>query len=118
MINYVQPGANVTIVAPYALTSGQAAQVGAALFGVAVTAIGSGSTGTICTAGVFRDITKNTGASENYVAGTRVFWDNTNRRLTTVSTGNLAVGVSLETVATGAAVSGEFLVRPSTPAAT
>lgn len=118
MQNFVQPGTNLTVVAPYAVTAGAGVQVGAAIFGVALNTLASGATGVITTAGVFTSLVKNTGAGESYVPGSRLFWDNTNKRLTTVSTGNLAVGASLDTIGTGAALSGEVLVRPSTPAGT
>ena len=91
MKNFVQCGDIVTVTAPYALTSGQGCQVGTALFGVATNDAANGATtAELKTTGVF-DITAlgtDTGA-----AGARMYWDNTNKRLTTTSTSNLFVGV-------------------------
>ena len=98
MKNYVQDGDNVTVTAPYALTSGQGCQVGAALFGVAANDAANGASAELKTTGVF-DITAlgtDTGA-----AGARMYWDNTNKRLTTTSTSNLFVGVLTAAKANG-----------------
>ena len=100
MKNYVQPGGAIDVTAPYAVNAGGGMLIGSGLFGIAVDTMASGATGPIWTDGVF-DITKNTGAGESYVAGQRVFWDNTNKRLTSTSTGNLNVGVTVATAATG-----------------
>jgi predicted RecA/RadA family phage recombinase len=92
MRNYVQEGATVTAAAPYALTAGQAALVGAALFGVASNDAGNGATVELLTEGVF-DITALT--TDTCSVGAVLYWDNSNRRLTTTATGNLYVGVAL-----------------------
>ena len=100
MKNFVQSGVNVTLTAPYALTSGQGALVGS-LFGVASTDLANGASGEFVTQGVF-DLTKATG--EAWTVGAKVYWDNGNRRVTTTASGNTLIGVALAVAASGATV--------------
>lgn len=93
MKNFVQQGAAITVVMPYAANAGAGVQVGAALFGVAAETYGSGDTGVIATEGVF-DIAK-VGA-QAWTAGDRVYWDNTAKNLTKTATSNLQVGVAIQ----------------------
>ncbi len=117
MNNYVQPGKVLSgLTAPYDRTVGQGVQVGAALFGVAVDTVTSGDTDMqIDTEGVY-DITKGTAFAP--AAGARLYWDNTNKQITTTSSGNLEVGVAIQ-----AATSAETTARvklgaiPATPTA-
>ena len=102
MKNFIQPGDSLTLVAPYAVTSGQGVLVGA-LFGIAAYDAASSATVEIQTEGVF-DITKE--PSLAITAGGRVYWDNTNRRITTTATGNYQVGI-----ATLAALAADATVR-------
>ena len=88
MKNYVQPGDVITVVAPYAVTSGQGVLVGS-LFGVATCDAANGTNVDIMPEGVF-DITALT--TDTGTAGTKMYWDNTNKRLTTTSTSNTLVG--------------------------
>ena len=90
MKNFIQPGDSLTVSAPYAVTSGQGVLVGA-LFGIAAYDAASSTTVEIQTEGVF-DITKE--PSLAITAGARVYWDNTNRRITTTATGNYQVGIA------------------------
>jgi predicted RecA/RadA family phage recombinase len=90
MKNFIQPGDSLTVTAPYAVTSGQGVLVGA-LFGIAAYDAASSTTVEIQTEGVF-DITKE--PSLAITAGARVYWDNTNRRITTTATGNYQVGIA------------------------
>jgi predicted RecA/RadA family phage recombinase len=96
MVNYVQDGDTILLTAPYTVTSGQAAKVGK-FFGVACDDITSGSTGQFKTDGVFA-ITKTTGA---IAQGDPVFWDNTNKYLTTTANSNTEVGVCLVAALSG-----------------
>ncbi|KAF0124703.1 MAG: hypothetical protein FD152_2940 [Xanthobacteraceae bacterium] len=75
MKNYVQPGNTITLTAPYAVASGDAL------------------------VGVF-DITKV--GSQAWTVGAKVYWDDTNKRCTTVATDNTLIGVAVEAVASGA----------------
>mgnify|MGYP006283970171 CR=1 FL=1 len=98
MKNYVQPGNTITLTAPYAVTSGDGLLVGA-IFGVAAGDADSGATVETALVGVF-DITKI--GSQAWTVGAKVYWDDTNKRCTTVATDNTLVGVAVEAVAGGA----------------
>jgi predicted RecA/RadA family phage recombinase len=104
MRNYVQPGNSLALAVPYAggILSGQGVLVGA-LFGVAAVDAAQNAIIEAATQGVF-DITKEPALA--ITAGARVFWDNTNRRLTTTATGNFQVGL-----ATVAALAADTTVR-------
>lgn len=102
MKNFIQPGDSLTLVAPYAVTSGQGVLVGA-IFGVAAYDAALNAVIECQTEGVF-DITKEPALA--ITAGARLFWDNTNRRITTTATGNFHVGI-----ATQAALAADATVR-------
>ncbi|UXQ89123.1 DUF2190 family protein [Synechococcus phage MinM1] len=86
--NYVGPGDKIRVTAPYALTSGQGALV-QAVFGVAQNDALISAEVVLDTTGVY-DLTKE--PSLVIAQGVRVFWDNTNRRITTTATSNFHVG--------------------------
>jgi predicted RecA/RadA family phage recombinase len=88
MQNKVQKGRVITVAAPYAVTGGQGVLVGA-LFGVAAGDAANGQPVEIDREGVFdiTAVTADTGAQ-----GAKMYWDNTNRRLTTTATNNTLVG--------------------------
>lgn len=90
MKNFIQPGGTLTLTAPYAVTSGQGALVGA-IFGVAVKDTANAVAGEFVTEGVF-SLTKATGAA--WTVGALLYWDNTNRNVTTTSSGNTKIGVA------------------------
>lgn len=98
MKNYVQAGDVVTVPAPYALTSGQGAKTGQ-LFGVATGEAAIGADVALKTSGVF-DLTKI--GSQAWTVGALVYWDDTNKRSTTVATANLLIGVAVTAIAGGA----------------
>lgn len=98
MKNYVQPGNTITLTAPYAVTSGNGLLVGS-IFGVASGDAASGETIETVLVGVF-DITKV--GSQAWTVGAKIYWDDTNKRTTTVSTDNALIGVAIEAVASGA----------------
>ncbi|MFZ4410764.1 MAG: DUF2190 family protein [Paracraurococcus sp.] len=102
MKTFVQRGESLAVTAPYAVTSGQGVLVGA-LFGIAAFDAAISTSVEMQTAGVF-DITKEPALA--ITAGARVFWDNTNRRITTTATGNFQVGI-----ATQAALAADTAVR-------
>lgn len=89
MKNFVQDDDVITVTAPYAVTSGQGVLVGS-LFGVAACDAVNGASVEIVPEGVF-DITAN--VADTGTQGTKVYWDNTNRRITTTATSNQLVGV-------------------------
>ena len=100
MKNFVQPGNTITLNAPYAVASGEGLLVGA-IFGIAAGAAAIGEPVEAALTGVF-DLTKI--GSQAWTVGARVYWDNTNKRTTTVSTDNTLIGVAVEAVASGAGV--------------
>lgn len=98
MKNYVQPGTTLTLTAPYAVTSGDGLLVGS-IFGVAAGDAASGATVEATLTGIF-DLTKI--GSQAWTVGAKVYWDDTNKRCTTVATDNTLIGVAVEAVAGGA----------------
>ena len=104
MRNFVQPGDSLAVAVPYVggVTAGQGILVGA-LFGIAATDGAQNATIEAATQGVF-DVTKEPALA--ITAGARVFWDNTNRRITTTATSNFQVGI-----ATQAALAADTTVR-------
>ncbi len=104
MRNFVQPGDSIAMAVPYAagVTAGQGMLVGA-LFGVAAVDGAQNDVIEAATDGVF-DLAKEPALA--ITAGSRVFWDNTNRRITTTATNNYHVGI-----ATLAALAADATVR-------
>lgn len=98
MKNYVQPGNTITLTVPYAVVSGEGLLVGS-IFGIAAGNAASGEPVETALVGVF-DLTKI--GSQAWIVGARVYWDDTNKRCTTVSTDNTLIGVAVEAVASGA----------------
>lgn len=96
--NFIQPGGTITLTAPYAVTSGDGLLVGA-IFGVAAGDAASGATVEAALTGVL-DLTKI--GSQAWSVGAKVYWDDTNKRTTSVATSNTLIGVATEAVAGGA----------------
>jgi len=99
MKNQVQDGDVITVTAPYTVTSGQGCQVGAALFGIASGDAASGATIELQMEGVY-DVTAL--STDTAAVGDLLYWDNTNKRLTTTATNNLKVGVAVAAKAAAA----------------
>lgn len=103
MKNFVESGEYLSLAAaPYAVTSGQGVHV-TAIFGIAVADALISTPVEIVTKGVF-DITKEPALA--IALGARVFWDPTNRRITTVTTSAFCVGICV-----AAALAGDSTVR-------
>ena len=105
MRNCIRPDArSVPMVVPYAsgILSGQGMLVGA-FFGVAAMDAAQNTTVECETRGEF-DLPKEPALAISQ--GARVFWDNTNRRVTTTATGNFSIGI-----ATTAALAADATVR-------
>jgi predicted RecA/RadA family phage recombinase len=98
MKNFIQPGNTITLAAPAAVTSGSGILVGA-IFGFAAHDAASGDLVETVTTGVF-DVTKI--GSQAWGIGDKVYWDNTNKRVTKIATDNTLIGVALGTVGSGA----------------
>lgn len=88
--NFVKPADHLPLVCPYAtVASGQGVLVGI-IFGVALGAALTGETVEVATEGEWVI----TALSTDVVSvGAPAYWDDTNRRITSVSTGNTLVGV-------------------------
>lgn len=109
MKNYVQEGNIITVAAPYAVASGAGALVGT-LFGVAQTAAASGEQVPLVVRGVF---TLPKAASQAWTVGAAIYWDNTAKVCTTVTTSNTLIGKATAAVANGAGdVLGDVWLTP------
>ena len=95
--NLVQPGHVVEYAAPYAVVSGAGALIGTR-FGVAMVTLANAERGNFAMDGVWR-IAKATG--EAWTEGAKIYWDNTNKRLTTTSASNTLVGTAAAAAASG-----------------
>ncbi len=104
MRNVIQPGHSLAVAVPYAsgVTSGQGVLAGA-LFGVAAVEGAQNAVIEAATQGVF-DLAKEPALA--ITAGARVFWDNTERRVTTTATASFCIGI-----ATQAALAADATVR-------
>ena len=98
MKNYVQPGNTITLTARYAVTSGDGLLVGS-IFGVAAGTAALGEPVEAALVGVY-DLKKV--ASQAWVAGDKIYWDNTAKQTTKTLTSNTLFGVATEAVAGGA----------------
>ncbi len=111
--NLFADGDRTELTSPYAVTAGQGMLVGT-LFGVALFSVATSTQVAVAHVGIW-DITKEPSLAIS--AGARVFWDNTNRRVTTTATSNVCIGH-----ATVAALAADTTVRVrlagSTPAGT
>jgi predicted RecA/RadA family phage recombinase len=97
MKNYIQEGDRIALAAPYAVSSGGGALIGA-VFGVAVTDLANADVGTFVLEGVFT-LPKATGAAATL--GAKAYWDNTNKKVTATSTSNTLIGVFVAAYASG-----------------
>lgn len=92
MNNFIHPGVVDTFVAPYAVASGGAFLVGSD-FAVATAAAAQGAPVEGITQGVF-DLPKATGTGTDVTAGTKLYWDDANKRVTKTASGNTLVGTA------------------------
>ena len=100
MRNYQQLGDNFQAPAPYAVSSGQAALIGA-IVAIASTDAASGEEIAWCRVGIFNPVPKP--GSQAWVAWTtKIYWDNTAKLFTSVSGGNTFAGVPSAAVGSGA----------------
>ena len=95
MKNFIQPGNTVTVLAPADVASGDGVLVGG-IFGVAAFDAASGAEVEITRTGVF-SMAKT--SAQAWTAGAKVYWDATNKVLTTTASGNTLVGCALEAAA-------------------
>ncbi len=86
----------MTFTAGAAITVGQALLFGTIL-GVSMQALANGETGEAAISGV-ATVTKIT--SQAFTQGAKLYWDDTNKRLTTTASGNTLVGIAFAAAAT------------------
>lgn len=106
MKNQTQRGRTITVVAPYAVTAGDGVQVGTSIFGVASHDAASGANLELQLDGAFglKALSTDTPAQ-----GAILYWDNTNKQLTTTASTHIKAGVALEAKASGAAVASTLI---------
>jgi len=97
---FQQPGQVLDYTAGANIAVGDGVLVGAR-FGVALTAIANGKTGSVQVTGVF-SVPK---LSTDVIAqGALVYWDNTNKRMTTTASGNTQAGYAFAAAAASTTV--------------
>jgi predicted RecA/RadA family phage recombinase len=110
MMNFVQRGATLTVLAPYVLTSGAGCRVGN-IFGAAVNNQAQGDSSEIVLEGVF-DLAKD---SSTFASGDLVYWDDVAKAATSTVGSNLLIGEATLDQASGTAAlggaSGDATVR-------
>lgn len=94
----LQKADNLTLPAPYAVAAGAGALIGS-IFGVASTDAASGADCVFVTRGAFSFPKP---GSQAWTIGLKIYWDNTNKVMTSVSSGNTLVGVAIKAVGSGA----------------
>lgn len=95
--NYIQPGRVITFTAGATTTSGSGVLIGLRL-GVALTDVANGAQGEAQVEGVFSLAKLNT---DVMAQGALLYWDNTNKRLTTTTAGNTLAGYAWEAAGNG-----------------
>lgn len=90
MTNYIKSGKVLTLIAPYTVTSGSGTLVGS-IFGVANEDTTSGASGEYSTVGVF---TLAKVSAQAWTQGALIYWDDTAKNCTTVSTSNKLIGTA------------------------
>lgn len=88
MRNLIQDGDVLTVAAPYDVASNAGMQVGS-FFGVASAAALSGATVEMALKGVYELTALGTDTGS---VGTKVYWDNTNKRITTTASTHVVAG--------------------------
>lgn len=96
MKNFVQEAETVTLIAPYALTSGQGLLVGS-LFGVASNDAAISTEVETVTKGIF---TLAKAAAQAWTIGALIYWDNAARNCTTTVGTNKLIGVAMNAALT------------------
>ena len=99
MKNYVQEGESLNLIAPYAVSSGGGALVGAT-FGIASTDLANGDEGAFQLEGVFT-LAKVTGTSTGGAQGAKAYWVAATKNISAASSGNTLIGVFAATCADG-----------------
>ncbi|MEL7090252.1 MAG: DUF2190 family protein [Pseudomonadota bacterium] len=90
MKTYVQDGNIMTVPAPAAVASGGGVLIGS-LFGIAQKDAALDEDVAIVTCGVFQHAKE---SAQAWTLGAKVYWDNTNKVMTTAASGNKLVGTA------------------------
>lgn len=90
MKNFVSPGENITLAAPYDRSAGEGALVGA-VFGVAQEDVLSGADVVLVRRGVF-EMAKT--SAQAWTVGAKIYWDDANKVCTSTASGNTLVGAA------------------------
>lgn len=98
MKNFLARGEVIEITASAAIASGEGVVAGT-IFGVAANDIAKDASGPINLTGIF-SLPKV--GSQAWTVGAAVHWDATNKRCTTVASGNRLIGCAVEAVGSGA----------------
>jgi predicted RecA/RadA family phage recombinase len=93
--NLVKKGDVLSLTAPYDRTSGQGMKVGS-IFGVAIADALSGAAVEAQVVGVFE---LNKTSAQAWTQGAKIYWDDTAKEATSVSTSNTLIGVATEAAA-------------------
>lgn len=91
MKNFIQEGKTITLAAPYTVSSGGGLLVGS-IFGVASNDAATGADVETVTEGVF-SLAKT--SAQAWTVGALIYWDDTNKVATNVSTSNKLIGVAV-----------------------
>ncbi len=97
--NHVQPGEVITFTAGADIAAGRGVLVGVRL-AVALVAVANGASGSGAVSGVWSLPKLST---DNVAQGALLYWDNTNKRLTTTASGNTLAGYAFEAAGSGVA---------------
>jgi predicted RecA/RadA family phage recombinase len=95
MKNQILPGNTVDVAAPYAVSSGGGCLVGS-LFGIAAYDAANAANVTLHLEGTY-DMAKL--SAQAWTVGALIYWDDTNKWTTTVSTSNKLIGVAVKVAA-------------------
>lgn len=106
MKNYVQSSKAIQFVAAAAVVGGQALQIGS-MFGIVAADTAQDDTGVLEREGVYKDLPSVSNAA--FTKGDKLYWDDTAKKLTKISTSNLAVGHAFEDKASSDAVASLIL---------
>lgn len=98
MKNFVQISDPLTLAAPYAVSAGGGALIGS-LFGVAAKTLANAEVGVFNTEGVF---SINKLSTAVFAEGAIVYWNNTAKECTAVTTGNFPIGIAISAAGSGA----------------
>lgn len=96
--NYKQEGKTLALIAPYQRNTGEGALVGT-IFGVALGTVANAVEGQFAVTGVWQLAKAD---SQAWTQGAAIYWDNTAKVCTTVSTDNTLIGKAVSAVASTA----------------